>query len=275
MTALIHDWTRTTGRAPDESEIDRLVQDHADQELLFRAARARGLHRSDALVQQRLIQNQRFVDARADGPSRSDEELLARAYALGLESSDPVVRRRLIERMRQLIWAAAPHPAPRSDRPGQDRPPLLRLSHVFVSRDRHGPGLEAAARGIREEIIGRQLEPGDALVASLGDPILFPTDLPASSPERVAGRFGPAFAADVARLPERQWSEPIPSSYGLHLVWIHERVPAPIEEDATALPPRQSAPARQAALEAALRELRRDVEIIRLPGATPGTSPTR
>lgn len=268
VNALIQGWTRTTGRAPSEAEVERLIQDHVDQELLLRAARARGLHRSDALVQQRLIQNQRFVESSANEPNTRDADLLTRAYALGLERSDPVVRRRLIERMRQIIWAGAPKPSPATDRPAETRPPFLRLSHVFVSRDRHGAALDATAQHIRRELVDRRLEPGDPRVASLGDPLMIPTDLPASSAERVASRFGPGFAADVSALPTGQWSEPIASSYGLHLVWLHERPAAPPDTDATPLPTLQSAAARRSALEAALQELRQDVEVIRPTLAT-------
>jgi parvulin-like peptidyl-prolyl isomerase len=38
--------------------------------------------------------------------------------------------------------------------------------------------------------------------------------------------FGPAFGAAVVRVPVGQWAGPVPSSYGLHLVWVHERTPA-------------------------------------------------
>jgi hypothetical protein len=38
--------------------------------------------------------------------------------------------------------------------------------------------------------------------------------------------LGAGFAAALSGLPLRVWSGPVPSSYGLHLVWIDERQPA-------------------------------------------------
>ena len=262
LGVLTHDWTRSTGRAPTDAEVDRLVQDHVDQELLLRAALARGLHRTDGVVTRRLIQNQRFVEATGNGPGATDAELLERAYALGLERTDLVVRRRLIERMRQIIWAAAPGPAMPAPVAPSPSEPLLRVSHVFVSRDRHGAELDAAARRVRAELTGRRLEPDDPEVAALGDPLLLPRDLPPSTPSRLAARFGTGFAQAVSELPTGLWSQPIPSSYGLHLVWVGERLPPP---GGTTGPSRQVERARaphQTILEEALQILRRDVDVI-------------
>ncbi len=263
LSTLTRGWTRTTGRAPTDDEIDRLVQDHVDQELLLRAALTRDLHRTDALVTRRLIQNQRFVEATEDGPGATDAELLEHAYALGLERTDLVVRRRLIERMRQLIWASAPAPAAPADVAAGPGEPLLRLSHVFVSRDRHGTELDAAARQVRAELTRRRLEPDDPEVAELGDPLLLPRDLPPSTPRRLAARLGAGFAEAVSELPTGIWSQPIPSSYGLHLVWIRERLALPAGDGGRALEAERTEARRRASLEEALQILRRDVDVIR------------
>jgi len=49
------------------------------------------------------------------------------------------------------------------------------------------------------------------------------TSLSRSQIERI---FGPGFAAAVAQAPLQAWSGPVRSSYGLHLVWIDDRVAA-------------------------------------------------
>ena len=268
VDVLTRDWTRTTGRAPTDAEIDRLVQDHVDQELLLRAALARGLQRTDALVMRRLIQNQRFVEVSEDAPGATDAELLERAYALGLERTDLVVRRRLIERMRQIIWTGAPQPAASADEVPAASEPLLRVSHVFVSRDRHGSELNEAARRVRAELTRKRLEPDDPEVTRLGDPLLLARDLPPSTPSRLAARLGTSFAEAVSVLATGSWSQPIPSSYGLHLVWVRERLPA---ADDRAGPGRRAEPGgttRRTILEAALQRLRRDVAVIRSDRAT-------
>ena len=265
LAALTRDWTRTTGRAPTDAEIDRLVQDHVDQELLLRAALARGLQHTDALVTRRLIQNQRFIEVSEGEPGTTDAELLERAYALGLERTDLVVRRRLIERMLQIIWAAAPQP---TEPTPSTHEPLLRVSHVFVSRDRHGIDLNEAAQRVRAELTRRRLEPDDPEVASLGDPLLLARDLPPSTPSRLAARLGTSFAEAVSVLATGVWSQPLPSSYGLHLVWVHERRPAANYAGEAGRRAEPAATPRRAILEAALQHLRRDVAVIRSDRAT-------
>ena len=64
------------------------------------------------------------------------------------------------------------------------------------------------------------------IAPAAGDPFLFPRDLPSRSDRELAKTFGPDFAAPLRELPVGRWSGPVPSAYGLHLVWVHERSPA-------------------------------------------------
>jgi parvulin-like peptidyl-prolyl isomerase len=45
------------------------------------------------------------------------------------------------------------------------------------------------------------------------------------SAQEVARVFGSEFAATLHGLPQGAWSEPVPSAYGLHLVFIDDVVP--------------------------------------------------
>jgi hypothetical protein len=87
-----------------------------------------------------------------------------------------------------------------------------------------------------------------------------PRDLPPSSPSRLAARLGAGFAEAVSELPTGIWSEPIQSSYGLHLVWVHERLHAPAGGGD---PARWAEAHRRVILEEALQILRRGVDVIR------------
>ena len=42
----------------------------------------------------------------------------------------------------------------------------------------------------------------------------------------IAGRFGEDFAQQLATLPEGQWSGPVSSAYGEHLVFMENRTPS-------------------------------------------------
>ncbi len=274
LAALRGDWVRTTGRQPSGEEVDALVQDWVDRELLARAALELGIQHHDALIRRRLIQNQRFLDASAltgadaepdEQDDLDDGELLARAYALELERSDPVVRRRLIERMREIILsraAATGTTTPPRALPAPDAA-WLRLSHVFLSRDRNGPALRERAASLLARLRETRATPDDTGFETWGDPLPIPGRLPPSSPERLAGRLGPEFAEGLHAAPVGAWSEPIESSYGLHLVWVHERSPEPDANAQTAGSQPATAARDEASLQRALQILRQDVDVIR------------
>jgi parvulin-like peptidyl-prolyl isomerase len=89
----------------------------------------------------------------------------------------------------------------------------------------------------------------------------------------VAARFGTSFADAVLALPEGEWSDPIPSPFGLHLVRVErhapERIPA-LEEvrDRVTLAWRREL--RDAHLAQALAALRARYEVVVEYGALPG-----
>ena len=223
-------WLARTGEPPDPRALRALVEAEIDDEVLLREARARGLEARDPVLRARLARNIGFIrgederGARAGAALRVDE-----ALALGLERSDLVVRRRLIERMRAELEASA------NAKPGADEiaarfarehaqltaAPRVRLSHVFLSRDRRGATLQADARRLRQQLAqeGIPLEAaiprGDAFL--LGHALLPRTEI------ELARDFGEEFARAVFALEPGRLSEPIASSYGLHLVLVHER----------------------------------------------------
>ncbi len=258
-------WLRPPERP--EPEPIGLSADRAaiDAELLMREAIALGFHESDPIVRRRLIRNMRFL-SRSNADS-NDEALFAEALALGMEQSDVVVRRRLSQRMRLLVDTAA-----RAEEPGDAElreylkrnrgrfaePARVRLSQVYLSRERRGGETKRDALRLLAGLRAARVAPERAW--QRGDPFLLPARFGLRSEPKLAASFGPDFARAVMKLKPGLWSGPIASSYGLHLVWIHERRPArPRPLDAVRSELRESLLAeRQAqALEAVLRELRR------------------
>lgn len=202
----------------------------SDEELLVREARALGLHRRDPIVRRRLVRNMRFVSGAAGA---SDEELFAEALELGMDRTDPVVRRRLAQARILAVHAVA-----RAEEPSEAElaaylerhaerfaaPARLRLSQLFLSRDRRGAALAADAATLLQKLVAHGAGPEAG--PELGDPLPLPRQLPSSSRVELEGLLGASFARAVFALEAGQWQGPVESSYGLHLVWIHERSPA-------------------------------------------------
>ncbi|MEZ4338754.1 MAG: peptidylprolyl isomerase [Sandaracinaceae bacterium] len=216
------------------------------------AAATFGLHRAfgdappieEAPSPERIVIDDAFVDglveqerlATGHAPDRAEverrwlrEERLAReAGRLGLAEHDPILRRRLVQLAELWIESSVEVAEPtddelafvlRRDAARYAVPSAVAFEHVFFASRRPDPRGDAiAARDrLRDDV---------EVPATLGDPFLLGARLPLRTRAELAGSFGPAFADAVLGLEGSAWSEPIESSYGVHLVRPTERRPA-------------------------------------------------
>ena len=149
------------------------------------------------------------------------EVLFREALALGLQRGDPIIRRRLIQRMEFLTEDLARVDEPDDSVLGEflhqhsDRyltPERVTAVHIFLRREHR-----AQLPSVRES-----LDAG-AAPGTLGDPFLHGARFIRQSRVRLAGLLGQAFADAVMALPAGQWSEPLESSFGWHLVRVEQR----------------------------------------------------
>ncbi len=229
LSLLRENWLARAGAAADAPALEALVATEIDEEVLVAEARARGLERDDPVVRARLARNLGFLDAQAEDAKAGAAARVDEALSLGLARGDLVVRRRLIERMRAELaadGAGEPSEAEVAARFARDpsrfaSPARVRVSHVFLSRDRRGAALDADARALRKRLEADGIEPSTAI--ALGDPFLLGHDLPLRSQADLGRDFGETFARAVFALEPGVISAPIASSYGLHLVVVRER----------------------------------------------------
>jgi hypothetical protein len=202
-----------------------LPADVSDEDLLYQAAIDAGIDRTDPAVIGRLARLGQFV-----GEDRGDEAALAaEARRLGLERSDVVVRRHLAHMMElaagRLERSDLPTDADLAPRAAELAiPPRVRFTQVYVSRARHGADTDAVAATLHDALQNDRVGPDDA--AGRGDAFATGGDVGPITDGDLDRRFGPGFAAALAAAPEGAWAGPLRSPYGLHLVWIRERVPA-------------------------------------------------
>jgi hypothetical protein len=227
------DYQRDTGSVPGAGIVRALIENWITDEILYREARAKGLDRADRAIKWRLAEKMRFI---ADDPNASPDELYREALDLGLDRDDLVVRRILVQKMRLLTRTAIT----RADFDESDlqefftkhqadymQPPRATLSHVFLSNDKRGVAVEQDARRLLEELRSRAVPPNPG--SELGDPFPLGHEYRESSARNLQKIFGADFAKQVFELKAHEWSGPIRSAYGLHLIWIDaiepEKVP--------------------------------------------------
>ncbi len=230
LARLRAEWTEEHGTAPDAAAEAVLVRRAIDEEVLWREALAAGVPDRDPATRARLAQLGQFLGE--DG-ERGRQALEREARDLGLARSDLVIHRHVVEAMRLALAKPAVDDVP-ADADLQawvdahaaelTEPPAVRLAHVYLSAAAHGAALEADAAQLLATL--RREGAGPEVAETRGDPFLRGARLGPVSDEELDRIFGPGFARALAGAPLRTWVGPVRSSYGLHLVWIEERLPA-------------------------------------------------
>jgi len=217
VDALRDEFVQRTGLLPSMDEEAALIRHAVDVEVLYREALTLALDRDDRSVRHRVVEKMRFLGSAAE---RDPEALYREALDIGLDRDDPIVRRMLVEKMRLLATTMSPPPEDELERffaARQDRyraPGRISLRHVFFSAQRRGIGLRRDAASLG----ARHLPPEEAI--ALGDPFPLGHRFAAVAEQDLARTFGSDFARAAMALPAGTWSDPVPSPYGLHLVWI-------------------------------------------------------
>jgi hypothetical protein len=175
-------------RLPNPTELDELIDDTIREEIYYREAKALGLDQDDTIVRRRLRQKLEFVSEDLAPPADpSEAELQAHLQSYP-------------ERFRA------------ERRYG--------LSHVFLDPQRHGARLERDAHTLLTEL----RRDGTAVDASgRGDASLLPRSFEKISASELSRLFGEKFESALQALPLGQWSGPVASGYGLHLVLLRAR----------------------------------------------------
>jgi hypothetical protein len=192
-------FARTWQREPTEAELKGLVDEYVREEMAAREAFVEGLDRDDAIIRKRLRQKLEFlVEDAVDQAPPTEADLQA--------------------------WLTAHPDAFRVE--GQ-----VALRQVFLRRDRTGASAEATRLLARLRAAGTGAD-----TARLGDPTTLPPELSLGPVREVGLTFGEAFARAVEAAPLGQWTGPVESAYGLHLVLVRERLPPSLPDLAAVRP---------------------------------------
>jgi hypothetical protein len=180
-------FTKTWQRPPSAQELKGLIDDYVKEEIYNREALLLGLDRDDTVIRRRLRQKMEFlVDAEVDAMAPTDAQLEVYLKA----NAD------------QFRIA-----------------PMMAFEQIYLSPEKRGDRIDADAQAIMDEVRGN----AQSAPETLGDQTLLPSTLRLAAKATINQTFGGTFADELEKLPDNQWSGPVPSSYGLHLVRVTER----------------------------------------------------
>lgn len=187
---LVANFERTWSRPPTPQELDAMVESHVREEVFYREAMAMGLDQNDPMVRRRMRMKLEFMLEDLSGQDTSDEVL---SEFLNRNSNN----------FRDEVQ--------------------LTLRQVYLNPDQR-PDLENDAG-----LLLSRLNDGSAPDA-IGDHTLAPRTYELASQSEIARDFGDEFARQVASLPVGDWSGPVYSPFGAHLVKVEVRIDARLPE---------------------------------------------
>jgi hypothetical protein len=180
-------FARTWQRPPTTEELKGLIDDYIREEIAYREGTKLGLDQDDTIVRRRIRQKMDFI---ADDLASQVEPTDAQLSDFLKENSDAY----------QIDTRLA-------------------LRQVFLDPERHPEDLDKIAT----ELLARLQTDADAPAAELGDTTLLEHQFRDVTKRDLASIFGERFAEGVQALAVQRWHGPIPSAYGLHLVFVEER----------------------------------------------------
>lgn len=180
---LAANWAQTWQRPPSQTEIDGLIRDYVKEEIYYREGLRLGLDQDDPIIRRRI---------------RSKMEFLATSE-LETEAPEDATLQALLDKNPQAYAKDARYS----------------FDQIYLaSQD------EAAARARATQMLAALNTGADW--QTLGDAISLPRSPEAVDRTRIASDFGDDFAASLAGLKPGQWSGPVTSGFGLHLVRIRK-----------------------------------------------------
>ncbi|MGB0132441.1 peptidyl-prolyl cis-trans isomerase [Dokdonella sp.] len=149
-----------------------------------------------------------------------EEALYRQGKAMGLDQGDAVVRRRVVQKVEFFAEGATPQvPTDAELQEWLDShadtyriEPRYSFDQVYFDPSRRGTQLPADVSAAHKALLSGQ--------AVSGDTTMLPASVDDMSASEIGRVFGNRFVDGLANLKQDEWSEPIRSGFGLHLVRI-------------------------------------------------------
>lgn len=212
---------------------EKIIAQLAEEEMLYREARKAGYDKLPSVVT-RLANVAHFLQIATEESSVA--ERYQAALAMKLDETDIVVRRQMITLYKTALKNSG-NVEPPSEQAIQDyyqthsqqfiQPARYAFHHLYLQQS--GEKGFIAAQALRQSIVEaadtmeeKTAEQQQQWTISQGDVFYGGHRFGLQNQKQVAKHFGADFAEKLAAQKPQQWSQPIPSVFGWHLVWIDQ-----------------------------------------------------
>lgn len=185
---LINLWERKWQRLPTQRELQGLIEQQIREEVLYREALAMGLDKDDQVVRRRMSQKMEFI---------------SNDLASLIEPDDAQLQTYLDSYPEKFAI------------PGR-----ISYSQVYLNANQRGEAVYADAEKLLAELSQSTV---DINISMAGDSFMGGYSFNDETDFGVERLFGKVFAQELFKLPVGEWTGPVESGYGLHLVHIDSR----------------------------------------------------
>lgn len=190
IEALSMGFAKVWQRSPSAEELDSLIQNHIREEILYREALAMGLDRDDPIVRRRMRQKMEFISEDIANLNVPEEQEL-QAY---LAAHQEEYRLPTHFSFRQIYFNSS------------ERGQVARTDAMTLLATLQKPA-------------GKDID-----VETLGDSLMLKQTFRRESERDIARDLGSQFLQSLRNMPTGSWQGPIRSGFGLHIVYIDERI---------------------------------------------------
>lgn len=227
LAHMIAGWERTWKRMPTREELKGIMSSYVQDEVVYREALNQGFDRNNATVKRALI-SQMDMLAEGQGTEREVTEDAIKAYY----------------DLRKEQFTA---------------PAMLKFHQVYFKNEKDPSALKKMADNWNQT----NLSVNEAMAFSSAS--LLPPRMNMQTTDAIDREFGNGFAQAIMEFPVKQWSGPVTSGFGSHLVYIDTIIPAaplPLEQVTKEIVNLLQYEEKQAAKEQFYTELLQQYEII-------------
>jgi hypothetical protein len=191
---LVNMFSRTWQRPPTPQEFQGLLRDHLRQEIAYREALKMGLEQGDIIIRRRMRQKLELLTDEIVSFSKPGESDL----------------QNYLEENREVFRLE----------------PVFDLRQIYISLDKRGTAADEFAQGLLDQL---HKDKGEGMLADwkeLGDSLPLPSELKGARSSEISRQFGQQFTDSLIEVEPGDWTGPVLSGYGLHLVMIDQFTPA-------------------------------------------------
>jgi len=188
LDLLAVSWLKSAGRPPTAEEREQQLERYIREQVLYREAMVMGLDKNDVIVRQRLVKKMQYLFDDLSFVAEPTEDELTHFLKTHV-----------------AMYAC---------------PANISFRHIFFNPEQR-LDVENDANKLLSILSANNIEID---TMNFGDRSLLPDSLSNERKPLLVRLFGDMFAEQICVLPVGSWQGPVESSYGLHLIYIDEKV---------------------------------------------------